>query len=98
MSSAGHIFEMINRIKQNEALKKDRRNMRDKIREAYLQEIKNHHPINDTHKLPPAELAELKRKIKLKIIKERRRRTTMSVILICCLLFLLVYGSVKVLL
>jgi hypothetical protein len=35
MSSAGHIFDMINKMKQNNALKKSRREKNSAIKEAY---------------------------------------------------------------
>lgn len=80
MSSAGHIFDMITRNKNNEALKGISRNRHKKVRESYLKHAYQHFKYIDRSKLSSSELKELKSEIRNRIIKGRRKQFMKSII------------------
>ena len=82
MSSAGTIFDMINRFRYNESMRKLRRERYAKVKEAYLEEYTTHR-INfaDRKKLSPEELRKLKEGIRQKLRRIRRRNTIITFII-----------------
>ena len=80
MSSAGHVLDSINRMKQNKALKNARRNRYSKVRETYLKHATHEFKYIDNSNLTPDELRELKVNIRNKIIRERRTIFIKSII------------------
>ena len=96
MYGSGHIFEMINRIKSNEAQKRSRKDKRQKIRDAYA-DGSHHIELNDSNKLKPEELAALKQRIRRELIREKRIENakvfTVSVLLIAGIFGLLWYAK-----
>ena len=79
MSYAGHIADMITRIKYNESLKQSHRNSYARIKEVYLEGIKYHiESKNET--ISPEKLEVVKQKIRAKMRKQRIIFYTLSTI------------------
>jgi hypothetical protein len=100
MSFAGHVMDMISRMKQNEALKSSRRYKYKKIKDAYFEEIGSYHAINNLTKqnLSKEELLIVKKRIKARLKSERKRSlilTMVFVILVCTFLAYLIYDRLK---
>ena len=95
MSFGGHVLDMVNRTKQNRALKQHNRERRKKMIESY-NDADVHHgmQIIDKNKLSEEEFVVYKSKLNKKYAKERRRMAILaSFVAIVCLMgfyFLLV--------
>ena len=94
MSFGGHVQDMNNRIKENEALKKSRRKRFNKLKEIYSKETGGFIAENNLtkQKLSKKELQIIKNMIRFKLEAERRKRislTVFSVIILSISLFLL---------
>lgn len=100
MSFAGHVLDMISRMKQNEALKSSRRNRYKKVKEVYLEEIGKYPGTNNLTRqnISKEDLRALKNRIKLKLKRERRKNmilTSIIVFLITSVLTILIYNRLK---
>ncbi len=80
MSSAGHVLDMINRIKQNRLLKEAKRARYAKVKGANSKNSANHVATVDKNHLPAAELNLLKQKIRRGILKDRRRAIVITML------------------
>jgi hypothetical protein len=73
MSFAGHVFDMINRAKQNRAMLTARRERTSKVREAYINAVNVRAKTTfEDKEITPEELAIIKDDIRKKFRKERR--------------------------
>jgi hypothetical protein len=80
MSSAGHVLDMINRSKANEAERKYRREKQRKIREAFIEGYRTHGiATHDRTNLTKEELDEIKSNIRNKLKKERIRSSIIQI-------------------
>ncbi len=80
MSFAGHVIDMIARIKYNESLKKSRREHYARIKEAYAKGIRNKEPhLLKEKEITKEELENIKRQIRVKIKRERLRNIVTSI-------------------
>ena len=93
MSSAGHVFDMINRLKQNQNLVKSRRQKMSHLREvlSHSSPYKN----NEFHekKIPPEVMRKIKSDIRRKIKHDRQKAVILSIstfILLCALVYIIV--------
>lgn len=78
---AGHVFDMINRMKNNRALLKEQKIKYNKVKEAH-QKITSHFPeFKDRSKLNEKELEALKRKIRFEVIKDEHRAIIFTIII-----------------
>ncbi len=74
MSFGGHVLDMINRIKYNEALKNARRERYRKVKDTYLKTMtRSSSRFIDRKNLSDAQLRRLKRRIRIEIIREQRK-------------------------
>lgn len=80
MSYAGHVFDMINRIKQNRDLIMSRREKIANLRERYLELTPYEKRDFYEKKIPREELKRIKADFRKKIIKERRRGIFLSIL------------------
>lgn len=81
MSFAGHVLDMISRMKQNQALKNNKRNRYNKLKELYLEntiEVQNN---LTKQRVSDDELKLIKDRIRKQLGKEQKRKVTYSVIL-----------------
>lgn len=71
MSFAGHVFDMINRLRYNESLKERHRESYTRIRELYQSNLRlqGHYPQKDV-KIAPEQLFLIKQKIRKEIYRE----------------------------
>ena len=97
MSSAGHVIDMNNRMKQNAALKGLRRKRFQKVKEMYLIELEHFNIKNNLTKqhVSKEELAQIKLKIRQKIKTQRKKSFQLSLItsiVIILTLFYLLYS------
>ena len=93
MSFAGHVFDMINRVKYNESLKKMHRDRYARIKELYtddLSALKKFEVHED--KIAPEEIKKIKLKIKKQIAKENKN-TVIKAFVFTVLLILSVFLS-----
>jgi len=75
MSAGGHMMDMMNRIRQNAALKVSRRNkFKGNNRETNFSKKKSSKPEYDFPKVTSSELKLIKAKIKEEAIKERKKQ------------------------
>ena len=80
MSYAGHVLDMINRIKDNEALRKAKRSRYKKLRNAYATATVRKGPVNKPEtKLSKKELEAIKEKIRNDLKRERRRAWSLTI-------------------
>lgn len=70
MISAGHVADMISRIKYNESLKQSNRSRYARLKEAYLEGI-HYHIECKADSVSPEKLEEVKQKIRADIKRER---------------------------
>jgi len=80
MSYAGHVLDMISRIKQNRSLKEARKKRYAKVKEAYQKHLVKHIVAKDKNHLSEAEFELFKRKLKRKFRNERIRATSLTTI------------------
>ncbi len=73
MSFAGHVMDMINRVKYNESLKKGIRSKHSRVKEEYKKKL-NSESLNTLKykELTPEGLRHLKSKIKAEIIRQNK--------------------------
>lgn len=95
MSFGGHVQEMINRMKANEALKRSRREKKKSLNDLYLSAAEKDHSAIREVKLSENEMNVVKDKIRNELKKERRKEiiitTVLSVVLFIALITLFVY-------
>ena len=82
MSSAGHVLDMINRIKQNISLKEAKKARYAKVKGIYHKHLSKHMAAVDKNHLPDAELNLLKQKIRRKIKNDRVKATIITVLVL----------------
>lgn len=81
MSFAGHVLDMINRSKANEAERKYRREKHRRIREAYIEGFRSQGIVfHDRSQLTKEEMNEIKSRIRNRLKKERIRSATFSIV------------------
>ncbi|PWD99667.1 hypothetical protein DDZ16_09485 [Marinilabilia rubra] len=96
MSSAGHIIDMINRAKQNEALKRNRRERTQRVLKAYRNEIRSYKNNKGCHEeISEVDLLRIKESIRKTIEKERRHQIFQTVVLLMSILGCLIYLVIK---
>lgn len=90
MSFAGHVFDMINRMKYNESLKQSRRERYGKLKEKFYNELHiRNNPIREIYK-SKKEIESIKKKIRQDIRKEKIN-TSVKVALAIFLLIVVYY-------
>lgn len=97
MSFGGHVFDMINRAKQNEAARKKRRERYNKVKDVHSINCKyenNLPPKRD--KLTREELDQIKKEIKIKLKKQRVVRISKIVIVTTAIVLFLYFLFVKI--
>ena len=91
MSFAGHVLDMISRMKQNQALKTNRRSRYNKVKEAYLNELGGFNDKNNLTKLnlSKEELLAIKNRIKARLKAERKRSLILTIVFVflACFIF-----------
>jgi sugar-specific transcriptional regulator TrmB len=93
MSFAGHVIDMINRMKANQALAKPHRANFRKVREAYINAVDKKTALHfNTRKLSNSELNNIKERIREELKSERRKELfffySMTVLVFLVLLLL----------
>ncbi len=93
MSFAGHVIDMINRMKANQALAKPHRANYRKVREAYISALNKKTALQfNTRELSNSELKNIKERIREEIKSERRKELiffySMTVLIFFVLLML----------
>ncbi len=89
MSYGGHVLDMINRMKQNEALRKSRRDRHAKIKDSFEKhQFVNREGTMRQTELPNEEIDEIKLRIRHKLFRERKIFLFKSGLVILCLLLL----------
>ncbi len=91
MFGAGFIFEMNSKIRGNAALKKRRIEQTAKIKDLYQEELKNHHVSFQRKDISSEKMAEVKKRIRQKMKKERRIRIVI-IFSIAVFVFIILYG------
>lgn len=82
MSFAGHVLDMISRMKQNQALKNNKRNHYNKLKELYLENTIELQKNNLTkQKVSNDELKLIKDRIKNQLGTEQKKKVTYSILL-----------------
>jgi hypothetical protein len=90
MSFAGHVLDMINRNKQNLALKKSRRERYAKVKEAYQQQLsQRNQTIMRYSDLSKSEVETIRHHIRVKLIREQRVFWVRSMLLIGLLIYVM---------
>jgi hypothetical protein len=97
MSSAGHVLDMIARIKKNRDLREKTVSRYRTVKEAYEKHSSSHHIFHDRNKLSKHEMKELRTKIRTEIIKDRKRNFIKFMILMFLLTLVLTFGFYLVL-
>jgi hypothetical protein len=92
MSSAGHVLDMIARIKKNRDLKQKTVNRYSIVKDAYKKHSSSHRTFHDRNKLSSRELNELRTKIRTEIVKDQKRNLTRFLILLILLSLILTLG------
>ena len=92
MSSAGHVLDMIARMKANRALKEQNLNKYKNIEDAYHKHENKHRAFTDKNKLPEKELQLLKKDIKRRMLADQRNRLIKIVLLISGISVLTIIG------
>ncbi|MCW3786134.1 hypothetical protein [Plebeiibacterium sediminum] len=82
MSSAGHVLDMIARMKNNRALKEQNLSKYQKIENAYQKHKNIHRAFYDKNKLSEKEIQILKNDIKQRMVTDQRNRLIKTVLLI----------------
>jgi len=100
MSFGGHVLDMINRIKQNEALKQSRRKRINKIKDVYFNEVIEYCDKNNLKEISISEekMIEIKKKIRTQLKKDRIRSmllTSSAVVIICSFIFYLLSNRIQ---
>ena len=93
MSYAGHVMDMINRIKYNESLKQARRDRYKMLKEAYLEGI-HYHIKTKSDTIPKEKLEGIKQKIRADLKREYKIfliKTTLTTTFITVAIALLIY-------
>jgi hypothetical protein len=96
MFLAGHISDMISRIKANEAVRKSRREKNNKLRKKYIKacENENYHQFVDK-KIPKRELEIIKAKIRREIKNERQKEIvetiSLTALVVIGIVFFVIY-------
>ncbi|MBS4014253.1 MAG: hypothetical protein KGZ97_10935 [Bacteroidetes bacterium] len=91
MSFAGHVVDMINRVKYNESLKKGIRSKHSRVKEEYIKKISSDGYNSLKYKeLTPEELRHLKSRIKAEIIIQNRNYIIKTTIILLFSLFLVI--------
>ncbi len=81
MSSAGHVMDMNNRLKQNRALKLERKSRYQKVKDAHLKvSSKGKYSLLDKTTLTEEELYNLKLSLRKDIIKQQKRGTIFTIV------------------
>lgn len=95
MGFEGHVFDMINRIRQNREMLQSRRERTRKIREMYIA----HYTQQTTHSPDPPNLQAIKEEIRKKLQQERKRALLYTICIVIILLiiigFLVLWISTK---
>jgi len=89
MSYGGHVLDMINRMKQNDALRKSRRDRHAKIKDSFEkhQSLSPNGSMRQTE-LPREEMDEIKLRIRYKLIRDRKIFLLKSALVMLFLLLL----------
>lgn len=91
----GHAFDLNNIIKNNRSLKKGAHIKYEKVKAAYHKINARYPDFVDRKKLSESELQQLKRKIRVELIKDDKRiimlTITISIFILCSVLFYLGY-------
>jgi hypothetical protein len=97
MSFGGHVFDMINRAKQNEAARKKRRERYDRVKDVHLNSIKHEKILPPPKKqLTKDELDEIKKDLKLKLKKQRAIRITKIFIVSTAIVLFIYFLFIKI--
>ncbi len=92
MSSAGHVLDMIARIKNNRALKEQNLNKYRKIKAAYEKHADHHISFHDKNKLSEQESRKLLTTIRETIIQEQKKQLIKTIALIIFLILTISAG------
>ncbi len=92
MSSAGHVLDMIARMKNNRALREANLSKYKKINTAYQKHTEDHCIFYDKNKLSDIESIQLRNSIKHRIIKEQRNQLLKTTILIVFIIIITTVG------
>ncbi|MBN2350707.1 MAG: hypothetical protein JXJ22_17855 [Bacteroidales bacterium] len=93
MSFAGIVFDMINRFKYNESMRKVRKERYTKIRDLYIDSLAKHKiEFIDRKKLPPEAMKKLKEKIRKQMSRTRIRNNIITVIVSLVILSVILFG------
>ncbi len=85
MSSAGHVLDMIARVKNNRALKEQNLSKYRKIKAAYEKQSDHHISFRDKNKLPEQESKNLRNSIRERLKQEQKKQLTKTISLIIIL-------------
>ncbi len=92
MSSAGHVLDMIARVKNNRALKEQNLSKYRKIKAAYEKQSDHHISFRDKNKLPEQESRKLRNSIREKLKQEQKKQLTKTIALISILVLTTTIG------
>lgn len=93
MSSAGHVFDAINRAKYNRAIKQMKRARYNELKEAVLKTKSKYHKFVDRNKLSDTELYQYKKKVRSKIKKDKQLIFLKSIIITAVIGLAIIYTT-----
>ena len=95
MSSAGHVFDMINRAKYNASLKQGRRDRIQRIKDAFNDEIHAHKGLKTEYReLSKSDLEIIRKNIREKLRRQRKNmiiKSTIVTLIVSIVLIIIIF-------